>query len=473
MYDVIVIGAGAAGLVVSNGLAAAKKKVLMIEKGLFGGDCTNYGCIPSKALIASSKVAHSVKSAKKFGLSLKDISFTADEAFIRTQQIVSSVRSHEDEKALNKKGVHTFKGVASFIDKNTIKAISASGDEKQFSAKKIVISTGSHPITPDIPGLKSTPFLNNESIFSLEKIPSSIHFLGGGPISIELALALSKLGSKVTVIQSSKHILNREDPCAREIIEHVFMQEGITICKNTSLKSVSYQNNQFELELFNKETNKSNKHISEALFIGTGRMPSLDKLQLDNGGIIHSDKGISVDSFGRTNIKSIYAIGDSIGPPFFTHLAETHGRVVLQNLILPFKTKIPKGPYPRVTFTEPEIASFGFNERDAIEKYSEKKLQIYHFSLCDLDRAITDSSEEGFVKVITKKWSSKIIGATIVAPRAGEMIQELILAKESNITFRKLKNQIHPYPTYSRAIRQTSDLYLKDVILKTLSKWLP
>ncbi|NGX38882.1 MAG: Mercuric reductase [Chlamydiae bacterium] len=462
--NIAIIGAGAAGLVVAIGAAKGGKKVLLIEKGQYGGDCTNFGCIPSKTLIASAKVAHSLRLGKKFGLGFEEVSFDASKALDRVRATIAGVRSHEEPEALEKMGVATLTGVASFIDPHTL-SVKTEEKEVHVKAKKIVLACGSHPYIPPIDGLKEAPYLTNETIFDLQEIPGSLAILGAGPIGCELAQAMSRLGSMVTIIHSLRGLLPNEEPEVQEVMEAHFKKEGIVMHLGCAANQVSYENGRFSICIDDKGEHKTIE--ADHLLVATGRRVSIADLNLENAKVSYSEKGIPIDRYGRTSTPHIFAIGDVVGPPFFTHLAENQARSVLTTLLLPslLKRKIDPQPTPRCTFTDPEVASFGLLEKEAAKKWSQTKVATYTLSLSEVDRAITMGRTEGFIKVVTKKWSSKILGATIVAPRAGEMLPELSLAALHHIPLRKLTRLIHPYPTYNGGIRKCADLWLTKTIL--------
>ena len=470
-YPIVVIGAGPGGLVVANGAAKAGKRVLLIEKKHYGGDCTNFGCIPSKTLISSAEVAHATQVGQEYGIAFESEKFTATEALDRIRKIIASVRSHEDPEALNKIGVDTLTGVASFADPHTLLVTEAGGMEHKIYGKNIVIATGSYPFIPPIEGLKDTPYLTNETIFDLKEIPKSLGILGAGPIGSELAQGFQRLGSEVVLIESQRGLMPNEAEETSKVMAEVFQKEKIGLHILCETNYIAYQNGKFVICI--AEKNEKEDVEVDQLLIATGRRPNIADLQLEKAKVVHSEKGIPIDAYGRTNQTHIFAIGDVVGGPLFTHLAENHGRTVLTTLLLPgpFKKKLDRvQDVPRCTFTDPEIASFGLQEKEALAKYGEKKIATYTISFADIDRAICAARTEGFVKIVTKKWSSKILGATIVAPRAGEMLQELTLAKLYNIPLRKLRRLIHPYPVYSDAIRQLADQWLTKTILGSFRK---
>lgn len=454
-YPLVVIGAGAGGLVIAIGATKAGKKVLLIEKGNYGGDCTNFGCIPSKSLIASGHSAAAIKEAKELGIEISSQIIKTNKSLSRLREIVAEIRSHEDPEALNKVGLETLTGTAKFDGPNILRV-----NDNVIEAKQIVIATGSSPFIPPIKGLDRTPFLTNETIFELKEIPKSLAVIGGGPIGCELAQAFLRLGSKVSLIHSHTELLNKEEASTQKVIANQFKSEGMSLHLGVGVKKVTYQDVQFQIFLDNGGVIES-----EALLVSVGRKPNVSSLNLAAAGVNYTDNGIPVDAYGRTNQSHIWAVGDVVGTPFFTHWAENQARCVLKSLILPFpfKKKIDKNQsIPRVTYTDPEIASIGLSEKEASQDYN---IATYTVPFSQVDRAITTGQTKGFVKIVTKKWSSKILGCTIVGPRAGEMLGEISLAMYAGIPLRKLSALIHPYPTYNGAIRKAADLWLTQTIL--------
>ena len=465
-YPIVVIGAGAGGLVVAIGAAKAGKKILLIEKGHYGGDCTNFGCIPSKSLIAAAEKAQALQEGPEFGINFECKNFEAAKSLNRVRNIIHHIREHEEPPALNKLGVETLTGFASFDSPHELSVKLSTGDTVKIYADKIVIATGSHPLIPPMKGLKEAPYLTNETIFDLKDIPKRLGVIGAGPIGCELAQAFNRLGSEVTLFKSKRGILPKEDKEIRSVMEKQMQKENIRFFTSCETTYVLYKNGKFSLCAAEQETVEVDN-----LLVSTGRSPNIEGLNLDKAHVAHSEKGIPIDAYGRTNQHHIFAIGDVVGGLLFTHLAENHGRAVLTTLLLPgcFKKRLDlKQSVPRCTFTFPEVASVGLNEDQAIEKYGKNKLAIYHIPFSEVDRAITTNETDSFVKIVTKKWSSKILGATVVCSRAGEMLPELSLAMLYNIPLRKLARLIHPYPTYNAAIRKAADQWLTNTILGAL-----
>lgn len=470
-YTIVVVGAGAGGLVVAIGGAKAGKRVLLIEKGNYGGDCTNYGCIPSKSTIASALAAHKILESEAVGVTHSCDRIDAERALERTRSIVSKIRSHEEPEALREQGVETLTGSASFVDTNTLEVKLGDGTTTRVKGDNIVLATGSHPRIPDIEGIDDVPVMTNETVFGMRTVPKSLIMIGGGPIGCELAQAYHRLGAHVSIVHRHQHILNKEEKSAQEVIENVFMKEGIALYTGHQPVSLTKNGEMIQLQLRDKESGQTKTIEATHLLVSSGRIPNLSSLNLDAAGVKYTNKGITVDEYGRTTVPHIWAVGDVAGRAIFTHLAENEARTVLTSILLPgiFKKKLDhKQALPRVTFTDPEIASLGLTEEQALEKYGKKRIATYVVPMADVDRAITTGRTEGFVKIVTKKWSSQILGAVIVAPRAGEMLMEISVAMYSGTPLRKLASIIHPYPTYSLAIRKAADMWLSETILPFL-----
>lgn len=461
-YPFVVIGAGASGLVTCLGLVKSGKKVLLIEQGHFGGDCTNFGCIPSKALISSGKIAHHINKAKDFGVEVQKPLFTCEKALERTRKIIEKVQKTENKEALEKQGVDVIVGKASFISPHLLSVETETG-QIEVEAKKIIITTGSSPRKPSFEGIESVDYLTNETVFDLEKVPKSLIVIGGGPIGSELAQSFLRLGTKVSLVHSHKRLLTRESNRTAELLKSTFEEEKMNLFLNYKTTKIEKSSTGVVLTIVENETQETKTIEAEKILIAAGRSPNIFSLNLEKASIDFTDKGITTDAYKRTSQKHIYAIGDCSGPPFFTHLAEHHARGLLQSLIL-FRKKIDNQPVPRVTYTDPEIATIGITE----EEMDKNKMELYVLPFSKIDRAICEGREEGFISIITKKWSSKILGATIMGPNAGELLMEISLAMYFNIPLRKLSKVIHPYPIFSRGIRKASDLYLTQTLLPKL-----
>lgn len=472
-YYAIVIGAGAAGLEVAKGLAKAGKRVLLIEKGPYGGGCANFGCIPSKSLIASANIAHELWRSGLYGIDMHITNFQAGRVLERVREIVSQVRKQNSPDALRALGVETLSAVCSFIDPYTVQATSAAGEIQKITAKNIIIASGSSPKIPDIKGLNEIQYLTNETIFDLSEIPTSLAILGGGQTGCELAQAFRRLGSSVTVIEQSDHLLKGGEPEAYKAVQSALVKEGVEIYLSTRVERVRREAGKISVHLQQKLDNKEYELHVEQLLIASAREPNIGSLNLEGVQVAHTKQGISHDAYGRTSQSNIWVVGDASGELFYTHAAVNQANAVLFNLLMPWpfrKKVVSKQPIPSVVFTDPEVASLGISEAQAIELYGNSSIAVYTVPLAESDRAVCQGRSDGFVKFITKRFSSRILGATIVAPIAADMLVEIACAMRDGVPLRKLSSLIHPYPTYSQIIQKAAQKWLSDTILPLFGK---
>ncbi|MBS0634931.1 MAG: FAD-dependent oxidoreductase [Verrucomicrobia bacterium] len=456
-YYAIVIGAGTAGQVISKGLAKAGKKVLLIDKGPFGGDSTNFGSIPSKTLIASANMAHTLWRAGLYGIDLQIHNFQSTRVMQRVRDVVEQMRTKNDQVAFQTAGVHTRISECHFTDPYTVQT----ADGEKISAKNIIIATGSHTVIPPIRGLEDIFYRTNESIFALNEIPTSIAIVGGGPTGCEFAQAFRRLGASVFVIEKDETLLPLEEPEVSRAVQSALVKEGVEIYLDTIVTRVRKDGDKITLFLKHTLDDKEYELRVHELLIATGRKPAIGSLNLEAAGIEYSDAGIRRDAYGKTSKSHIWVVGDAAGAPFYTHTADNQANTVLYNLLNPWpmQKKIDRAqPVPRTISCDPEVASIGLTEQQAIEEYGPGNVSTYVVSLKEVDRAICEGETDGFVKFITKRISSEILGATIVAPIAQDMILEVSCAMASGISLRKLGAIIHPYPTYSQAISKASQM---------------
>jgi mercury(II) reductase len=468
-YNLVVIGAGTAGLVTAAGSAGLGAKVALVERHLLGGDCLNVGCVPSKCIIRSSRVYADLRDAKQFGVRGPDnaeVDFSA--VMERMRRLRARISSHDSAGRFKELGVDVFLGEGHFSGPDTVKVAG-----KTLRFKKAVIATGTRPADPSIPGLSEAGFLTNETVFSLTERPRRLAVIGGGPIGCELAQAFRRLGCEVTLYHRAVHILNREDSDAAEIIQQSFIRDGIRLILNCKTKRVEKKNG--EKVLFFECEGKEEKVAVDEILVGIGRTPNVEGLNLETVGVKYDRKGgVEVNEQLQTTNPRIYAAGD-IGLKYkFTHTADTTARMVIQNALFLGRKKLSALTIPWCTYTDPEIAHVGMYEREAKEKGIE--VETFVRPLKDVDRAIADGEEEGFVKIHVRKGTDKILGATIVARHAGEMISELTLAIVGNVGLKTLSNVIHCYPTQAEAIKQAADAYnrtrLTPFIKGLFTRWL-
>lgn len=448
-YDVVVIGAGAGGLTTAITAKGFGKSVLLIEKDKTGGECTWSGCVPSKALINYAKEIHAVKKH------VPTFKLEGKEAFDRVNQVIQSIYEEETPEKLEEMGIEVLKGTAKFISADTIEV---NGD--QIMGKHYFIATGSKPMLPRIKGIENVNYLTNESIFKLETLPQSLMIIGTGAIAIELAQAMNRLGVKVTVLGRSPGILKKEEKTLSTQLQTAIESEGVEFITGITFEEVSKQNDLMTLN-YEKEGLKLSIQ-SEKVLLATGRKPSLELLDLDKAGIEYDKKGILVSETLKTTNPKVYAVGDVVGPYQFSHMANVQGIRAVQNALFPIKRKLKYDHVAWCTFTEPELARAGMTEAEA--KKSHGEVQVYTYDYSKLDRVKTKPGSTGEIKVILDK-KGKVLGASILGERAGELISEVQVLKTLGIPYKKLMNVIHPYPTYGEALNKISKSVAVDALL--------
>ncbi|MBI5248740.1 MAG: FAD-containing oxidoreductase [Desulfomonile tiedjei] len=468
-YNLVVIGAGTAGLVTAAGAAGLGARVALVERHLMGGDCLNYGCVPSKALIRSSRAYAEIRASKNYGIEVSDgIKIDFSSVMERLRRLRAGISHHDSAQRFKDLGVDVFLGHASFTGPNTIEV-----DGRSLHFKKAVIATGARAVHPGIKGLAEAGFLTNETVFSLTTRPSRLAVIGGGPIGCEMAQAFQRLGSQVILFHKNDHILDREDSDAAEIIQNRFIREGVMLILNSDLKEVELVNGDKVIHF--EVGGKRDSVVVDEILVGAGRAPNVEYLNLEAAGVQYDTrKGVFVDDYLRTTNPAIFAAGDISMSHKFTHTADAAARIVIQNALFKGSKKLSALTVPWCTYTDPEIAHVGMYERDA-EKQG-IAVDTFVRPLAEVDRAMLDGEDEGFVKIHVKKGTDKILGATIVAAHAGEMISELTLAMVGKLGLGTISGVIHPYPTQAEAIKQAADAYNRTrltPLVKTLfTKWL-
>ena len=457
-YNLVVIGAGTAGLVSAAGAAGLGAKVALIERRFMGGDCLNYGCVPSKSLIAS---------ARENKIVLDKIGTSESDAFSRAMQKMREKRAkisqHDSAARFSEKGVDVFLGEGRF---NSEKSIEVDGQTLNFS--KAVIATGGRPRKLDLPGLEDRDYFTNETIFSLTKKPQKMAVVGAGPIGCELAQTFHNLGVEVTIIQRSDQILTKEDRDAADIIYNQLLEEGVRIELDSNLKRLEKENGKKTL-IYEKE-GQEKKCNADAILVGIGRVPNVESLNLENAGVEYDRRGIKVNDKLQTSNQKIYAAGDCCMKYKFTHAADAAARIVISNALFMGRQKLSDLVIPWCTYTEPEIAHVGLYPKQA-EKAG-IRIDTYQESFGNVDRAVADGQESGIIKVHTEKGSDKILGATIVAGNAGDMISEITTAMVGGLGLKTLSSVIHPYPTQAEAIKKIADAYNRTRLTPFVSKFL-
>ena len=471
LYDLVVIGAGTAGLVTAKGAAGLGigLKVAMIEKNLMGGDCLNVGCVPSKCLIRSSRVVADMKESSPYGVKPpENIEVDFPTVMARMRQVRTKISPVDSAVAAKKAGVDVFFGEASFTSDDTI---TVNGQNLKF--KKAVIAAGARAVKPKIQGIEEVGYLTNENVFSLTELPKRLAVIGGGPIGCELAQAFHRLGSEVILFHKGSHLLNKEDPDAAQIVQQSFIKEGIRLVLNCQLQGVKSSLDGKVISFAGDGGQES--IVVDEILAGAGRQPNVESLNLEAVGVEYDPRrGVKVNDNLQTSNPKIYGAGDICMDWKFTHAADAAARIVIKNtLFSPFglgKSKLSDLVMPWVTFTDPEIAHVGMYESEAQAKGLSCNTIKIDFD--DVDRALADGETEGFLKILHKKDSDEILGATIVARHAGEMISEITTATIGKMGLSKLSTVIHPYPTQASAIKQAADAYRRTLLTERTKKLL-
>lgn len=466
-YNMVVIGAGTAGLVTASGAAGLGAKVALIEKHLMGGDCLNYGCVPSKALISASRACSDVRNIGRFGVEFQgETAVNFSQVMERLRRLRAGISVRDSAVRFKGMGIDVFLGEASFVDPNTI---AVDGENLRF--KKACIATGARANGPQIPGLKEVGYLTNESVFSLTQLPKTLAVIGAGPIGCEMAQAFQRFGSKVHLLEVAPQILIREDQDAANLIEKAMNKDGVAILTGTKIASIELKNGK---KLIHVERGGERKELLvDEILVGLGRIPNIEGLNLEAAGIEYDRKsGVKVNDRLQTTNRKVYAAGDICSMYKFTHTADALARIVIQNALFRGRIKASALTIPWCTYTDPEIAHVGMYEKEAKEKGI--GTTTFTRELNDVDRAILDG-EEGLVKIHVKSGTDKIIGATIVARHAGEMISEITLAMVGGLGLSTISKTIHPYPTQADAIKQAGDAYnrarLTPFVKGLFSRW--
>ena len=469
MYNLVVIGAGTAGLVSAAGAAGLGARVALIERHLLGGDCLNYGCVPSKSLIRSSRAIADAKDAERFGIRVPEgVEADFPAVMERMRRLRAEISHNDSASRFRELGVDVFLGNGRFTSRNTVEV-----EGKTLNFKKAVIATGARAVQLPIPGLAEAGFLTNETVFSLTELPRRLAVIGAGPIGCELAQTFHRLGSEVFILERGSQILSREDRDAAEIVQEAFVKEGIHLIFECQTKQVEARNGEKIVRL---ECNDKAETIAvDEILVGVGRAPNVEGIDLEVAGVKYDERqGVLVDDHLQTSNNKIYAAGDICMRYKFTHAADAAARIVIQNTLFLGRKKLSALTVPWCTYTDPEIAHVGMYEKDAQERGIE--VETFVKAMSDVDRAIVDGEENGLARVHVRKGTDKILGATIVARHAGEMINEITLAMLADVGLGTISNVIHPYPTQTEVIKKIADDYnrtrLTPFAKKLLHRWL-
>ena len=445
-YNLVVIGAGTAGLVCAAGAAGLGARVALVERHLMGGDCLNYGCVPSKGIIRAARALFDARNGAQFGIrGGEGVDFDFGAAMERMRRLRSSLSRHDSARRFRDElGVDVFIGEGRFVARDRL----AVGD-RELLFKKAAICTGARASAPTIPGLAEAGYLTNESVFSLTELPPRLAVIGGGPVGCELAQTFSRFGSRVTLIQTAAQVLGREDRDAADILASALVRDGIALLAGTKVLAVEQRGSDKVLRL---ERDGTGQEVAvDAILVGVGRTPNVEGMGLEAAGVAYGPDGVVVSDALQTSNHAIYAAGDCCFPFKFTHTADALARILIANALFMGRQRTSALTIPWCTYTDPEIAHVGLYERDAVEKGI--PFTTLTVPLAEVDRAVLDGETDGFARVHLRAGTDRIIGATIVARHAGEMINEFSLAITGGLGLGAIARTIHPYPTQAEAIK--------------------
>ena len=448
--DICVIGAGSGGLSVAAGAAQMGAEVVLLEKGKMGGDCLNYGCVPSKALIAAGHAADTIRHAGRFGINghEPEVDFLGVRDHVRG--VIAAIEPHDSVERFEGLGVTVIQAAGRFTGPDEVVA----GDTR-IKAKRFVIATGSSAAVPPIPGLDRVPFLTNETVFDLAERPEHLIVIGGGPIGSELAQAQRRLGAKVSLLEMFT-VLGKDDPDVTTFARRRLLEDGIDIHEGIAIKKIGQDGNGIAAVI--EENGQERRILGSHLLVAAGRKANVDGLNLEAAGVAYSPKGVEVDARLRSSNRKVFAIGDVAGGYQFTHMAGYHAGIVIRNILFKLPAKVNDKAVPWVTFTDPEVAHVGLTEAEARKRFGDDKVRALKWSFEENDRAQAERATEGLVKVVVGP-RGKILGASIAGAHAGELIQSWVLAISQGLKIGAMANIIAPYPTLGEVNKRAAGSY--------------
>lgn len=468
-YHLLIIGAGPAGLIAARAAVRGGAKVALIERNLLGGSCLNNGCIPSKAIIRTSRLYREMRDAEHFGGRVPGgIAVDFPAVMERVRRIRARLSERGSAERLAAMGIDLHFGEARFAGPDSV---TVGGNVLRF--KKALVATGARPVRPPIPGLEEAGYLTYENVFDLTECPQRLLVIGGGPVGCELAQAFARLGSRVTLVEEDPMFLGHEERDAAQLLSDALARDGIEIHLDTQTTRVRVEGNDKVADLVNDDTKRT--VAVDQILVGVGTAPNVQGLELEAAGVVYDDaRGITVDDFLRTTNRRIFAAGDVCGGNKFPHIESAAGRIVVANALFLGRQRLSAEAIPWCTFTDPEIAHVGMYVTEA----RQKNIPVKTFTILmhEVDRAITDGEEEGFVKVHVREGTGKILGATVVASHAGDLINEISLAMSAGLDLHALARVNQPYPTQSQAIKMAAGAYVasRRTSFRTwlMTKWL-
>ncbi len=450
-YHLVVIGAGTGGLVSAAGAAGLGAKVALIERRFMGGDCLNYGCVPSKGMIRAARAWEDAKQASaRFGGPKTSGEGDFAKAMAGMRRVRAGISRHDSVARFSDLGIDVFLGDGRFVGSDAIEV-----DGARLNFRRAIIATGARPVTPPIPGCGEGCYLTNETVFTLTTLPPRLGVIGGGPIGCELSQSFARLGSRVTLFDMAPHVLVREDSDAAEIVQNAMMRDGVQLELGVKVLEVE-STAAGKVVLFERDGQRSSTTVDE-LLVAVGRAPNVDGIGLEGAGIEFDKFGVKVNDKLQTTNKKVYAVGDVASRLKFTHTADALARIAIQNSLLFGRKKASDLVVPWCTYTSPEIGHVGLYEKDAKEKGFE--VETLTVPLADIDRAVLDEAGEGFLRLQIEKGKDRILGATIVAEHAGDILGELSLAVTNGIGLNKIAATIHAYPTQAEVVKRAADTW--------------
>jgi pyruvate/2-oxoglutarate dehydrogenase complex dihydrolipoamide dehydrogenase (E3) component len=468
-YNLVVIGAGTAGLICAAGAAGLGAKVALVERHLMGGDCLNYGCVPSKGIIRAARAVFDARNAEAFGvLGGADLGFDFGRAMERMRRLRAGISGHDSARRFrDEMGVDVFIGEGRFVGRECVEV-----DGSELFFRKAAVCSGARAAAPLIPGMEECGYLTNETVFSLTEMPRRLAVIGAGPIGCELAQAFARFGSRVSLLELAPQILGREDRDAAEILQGIFLSEGIEL--QTGVKILSVERRGADRIIRLERKGLQYEVLADAILVGAGRAANVEGLGLETAGIAYDRSGVKVSDTLQTSNPHVYAAGDICSPYKFTHTADAQARILIANALFKGRQKASALTIPWCTYTDPEIAHVGMYERDAHDQGM--AVTTLTIPLTEVDRAVLDGETAGFARVHLKRGSDKILGATIVARHAGEMINEFSLAITGGLGLGAIAKTIHPYPTQAEVAKKLADMYnrtrLTPFVRRLLTGWL-
>ena len=467
-YNLVVVGAGTGGLVCAAGAAGLGARVALVERDLMGGDCLNVGCVPSKALLRAARAAADVRAAARFGVSVTGLNVDFTAAMTRMRALRAGLSPVDSARRFHELGVDVFLGEGRFTGRDTL-----SVGEATLRFSRAVITTGARATVPPIPGLEEVGYLTNESVFDLVELPRRLVVIGGGPLGCELAQAFARFGAAVTLVQRAPRLLEREDPDAAAVVERALRGDGVRLILGATVEQVKRDGADVVVDV--RADGVAEPLRGDRVLVAAGRTPNVDGLGLPAAGVAaDATRGVIVDDRLRTTNPRVFAAGDVCSPLKFTHNSDAQARTVLRNALFLGRTRASALLIPRCTYTDPEIGHVGLDEAQACARGVAVQAFLQRFD--EVDRAVLDGETDGFVKILVRRGSDRIVGATVVARHAGDLLPALTLAITRGIGLGALASVVHAYPTQADAVRRLGDAYnrtrLTPLAKRVLGAWL-